>query len=151
MTEIWHIRWPSPGNLHGAWRGSQLSLPLALGGKRARLASTIAQRYISPGLGGAVAQIPADVTGFSAMTTRQMIYMMLGAVVGMVIGIICLLIIFRQFGQAFQDIPLAVVILVLGLVVGGLVGGAYAVQAVITRMEKAKKKSKKRRKEKRRR
>ena len=85
------------------------------------------------------------------MTTRQMIYMMLGAVVGMLIGVACLLLIFRQFGEAFQDNALIVLLLVLGLVVGGLVAGAYTVQAIITRLEKAKKKSKKRKKEKRRR
>lgn len=85
------------------------------------------------------------------MTTRQMIYMMLGAVAGLVVGIVLLLLAFRQFGHALQDNALAMVIMVLGFVVGGLVAGAYAVQAIIVRMEKAKKKSKKRRKEKRRR
>ena len=85
------------------------------------------------------------------MTTRQMIYMMLGSVAGMVVGILCLLVVFRYFGRFFQDNALAVVIVVLGLVVGGLVAGAYSVQAIIVRMEKAKKKSKRRRKEKRRR
>lgn len=85
------------------------------------------------------------------MTTRQMVYMMLGAVAGLAVGIVCLLLTFHYVGPSFWDNAPLVLVVVAGLVVGGLVGGAYAVQAVIHRLEKRKRKSKKGRKEKRRR
>jgi cytochrome c biogenesis protein CcdA len=86
------------------------------------------------------------------MSTRQMLYMMLGAVAGFLLGAVALLFVFRYFGPKFQDNGLYVLIVVAGLLVGGLTAGAYSVQTLIYRLEKARKrKARKPKKEKRRR
>lgn len=86
------------------------------------------------------------------MTTRQMIYMMLGAVAGLLLGALVLLMVFRFWGPAIQDQGLLVLLVVAGCIVGGLTSGAYTVQAIIYRVEKAKRrKEKKTKKGKRRR
>jgi uncharacterized protein YacL len=89
------------------------------------------------------------------MSTKQMLFMMAGALAGLLIGALALLFLFRRWGTAFEDIPILVLLIVLGLLVGGLVAGAYGTQAIIYRKERAKKRQRRaerqERKEKRRR
>ncbi len=89
------------------------------------------------------------------MSTKQMIFMMAGAVSGLVAGAVALLLVFRRWGSSFEDTPVLVLLVVAGLVVGGLVVGAYGAQAIIYRTQRSKKKQRRaarsERKEKRRR
>jgi peptidoglycan/LPS O-acetylase OafA/YrhL len=89
------------------------------------------------------------------MSTKQMIFMLTGAVSGLAAGALALLLVFRRWGESIEDTPVLVLVIVAGLVVGGLVAGAYGAQAIIYRKERSKKKQrraeKSERKEKRRR
>lgn len=91
-------------------------------------------------MGERVTSHPHVVGSHDAMSTKQLVFMLAGAVIGLCAGVVALALIWTRWHQAIEINGPLVLLMVAGLIVGGLVAGAYGAQAIIYRTERSKKK-----------